>query len=543
MSAMENDPLYREGLRHFGLAEWSEAVACFSRLQESYPDDARVSQFLESARLRATMGSGLQRGARSQTRAKWLGRLSRLAFVFVLAAVAVMVYLAYQTWAVPAQAEAARLSRIEQLRQTAQSQIASGQYAAAAASYEDILAEIPDDASASAGLLYAQQLEQAASLYAQATAALDAGDEAEAMRLLQEIRAIDPDYRNASSLIDEIKSAEALNQAYEDALRLYRASDWQGAAQAFEAIRTSEPDFKPQEIRDNLFSIYLRLAEQQIAQADTIAEVEVADSLYQKALTVRPLDPQADGARRLAETFLDGAQAYQVKDWETIIRKLSVVYEQQPGYFGGKVAEWLFEAFVTTGDDFMGQGDPFSARDRFAEALRVALSDEQKVEAQKRYDAANRLTTPTPTRRPSPTPQPPGYVPPAWTRRATGTPDPYPFALINVTYLPNTVTGEGCKWAGVAGRIFDRQGAPLTAETLGVRVTGPVDQGVAAGAHKIIGESGWIVQFDVRAKVIPGFIQVYYKDQPVSQLIPFTTRNSCYENMMIMDIQQMRALP
>ena len=61
--------------------------------------------------------------------------------------------------------------------------------------------------------------------------------------------------------------------------------------------------------------------------------------------------------------------------------------------------------------------------------------------------------------------------------------------------------------------------------------------------HFSTGESGWIVQFDVRAKVILGYVQVYYKDQPASALIPFATHGSCFENMLIVDIQQTKPLP
>ena len=540
---MENDPLYQQGLQFFGQGKWTEAVACFTQLQANYPDDARVSQFLETARLRAAMGTGLRRGARTEARSRWLGVLSRLGILVVLVAVVGAVYLAYQTYAVPARAEAARLERLEQLRQTAQTQMASGQYAQAMASYQAILQEAPDDPLAGAGLEQAKKLEQLGALYAQATAALDAGDDAKAMGLLQEINAIDPGYRDVAALTAQIKAKESLTEAYDLALKTYQANDWEGAAQAFEAIRAVDSSFRSDDIKGHLFAAYLELGNRQVEEAGTIAAIEVADGYFQKALSVRPLNEQADTARRTAETFLAGAEAYQAKDWDTVIRRLSVVHETQPAYYGGKVAEWLYEAYLTTGDDFMGKGDPFSARDRYAEAIRVAPGDAQRAEAQTRYDKANKLTTPTPTPRPSPTALPSGYVAPAWTRRATGTPDPYPFAIINTTYIPNTFTGEGCKWTGVAGRIYDRSGKPLTAPTLGVRVTGPVDLGVAAGAHTLIGESGWIVQFDVRAKEIQGHVQVYYKDQPASQLIPFTTRASCYENFLILDIQQMKALP
>jgi hypothetical protein len=146
--------------------------------------------------------------------------------------------------------------------------------------------------------------------------------------------------------------------------------------------------------------------------------------------------------------------------------------------------------------------------------------------------------------RPTPTPIPAGHIAPAWTLRPTGTPNPYPFQLVNTTYLPNTFNGEGCRWAGVAGRFYDRSGAPMVKPSLGVRVTGPSDTpGAAAGSNQLIGESGWMVQFDVKPKIIEGFIQVFYKDQPVSDLIPYKTHKACLENMLILDVQQVKPLP
>jgi hypothetical protein len=219
------------------------------------------------------------------------------------------------------------------------------------------------------------------------------------------------------------------------------------------------------------------------------------------------------------------------------------VYQQQPDYFGGQVRRWIFEAYIATGDAFSAKGDPFSARDRYAEAVKLAKTPEEQSEAQQKYDAANRLTTPTPTMRPSPTPIPAGNIAPSWTYHPTGTPNPYQFQPINTTYIPNTFTGDGCKWAGVAGRIYDRQGAPLVFPSLGVRVTGPVDKGAAAGSSPMLGDSGWMVQFDVVPKHVTGFLQVYYKDQPVSDLIPYETHKSCFENMMIVDVEQVKPLP
>ena len=551
---MENDPLYRQGLEHFGAGRWAEAITCFTQLQANYPGDPAVTQFLEIARLRSEMGTGLERGAESQARWTWLRRAALIGVVVLVLALIGGVLMAYWTWAVPAQSANARLARTAQLRQAAQVQIASGSYAGAIKTYQTILAEQPDDPEAAAGLVRAQQLDRAATLYTQATAALNAGDQTEAMRLLEEINQLDRNYRDTASLIEQVKTTQALTQAYDDALKLYQVNDWTAAAQSFENIRASNAGFREQEVKDLLFQIYLQLGDRQVQQAKAITDIQVAEGYYQKALSVRPLDPKADTGRRLASTFYDGAAAYEAKNWEGAIGKLSVVYEQQPGYFGGQVAAWLYEAFMTTGEAAMGQNDPFSARDRFARALRLATTDAQKAESQKRFEVADRLTTPTPTIPPSPTPRstptplPAGYVAPAWTRGGSGgagaTPDPYQFVVINRTYWPSGSFGQAaCNWAGVAGRLFDMLGAPMTADTLGLRVEGPEIKSVIAGSYEVVGPSGWMVQWDASPKEIKGFVQVYYKDKPVSTLIPYTTRASCFENFLIMDIQQVKPLP
>jgi outer membrane protein assembly factor BamD (BamD/ComL family) len=550
---MENDPLYRRGLEHFGAGRWAEAVTCFTQLQANHPGDPSVAQFLEIARLRSEMSTGLERGAQSQARWSWLRRAALIGVVVLVLALIGGVLLAYWTWAAPAQMANARLAHAAQLRQTAEVQIASGSYASAIQTYQSILAELPDDPQAAAGLARAQQLDLAATLYAQATAALNAGNETEAMGLLEEINQIEQNYRDTPGLIEQIKATQALTLAYDDAVKLYQSNDWAAAAQSFENIRSSNVSFKAQEIKDYLFKIYLQLGDQQVGQAKATTDIQVAEGLYQKALSLRPLDPRADTSRRLATSFLDGAEAYQAKNWDAAIGKLSVVYEQQPGYFGGQVAAWLYEGFMTTGDAFMGQNDPFSARDRFARAMRLATTDAQKAEAQKRFEVADRLTTPTPTVPPSPTPRstptplPAGYVAPAWTRNVGGggaTPDPYQFVVINRTYWPSGSFGQAaCNWTGVAGRLFDMLGAPMTADTLGLRVEGPDIKSVTAGSYEVVGPSGWMIQWDVQPKEIRGFVQVYYKNKPVSALIPYTTRGSCFDNFLIIDIQQVKPLP
>ena len=258
---MDNDPLYEQGLKHFGLGEWTQAAACFSQLQVNYPDEPRVTQFLETARLRAEATPGLQQGIQARTRASWLTRLSRVGVLLVILAVVGTVYLAYQNWVVPAQAENARLAHIDEMRRLAVTQLASGQYADAAQTYQQILNEVPGDVEANSGLARTQQLQQVADLYAQATQAMNEGDNAGATRLLEQISQLDPNYRDTNSLLGQIKSTQALIADYDSAMQLYDAKKWQAAAQAFETIRSTDRNFKPQEIVQYLYDSYVQLGE------------------------------------------------------------------------------------------------------------------------------------------------------------------------------------------------------------------------------------------------------------------------------------------
>jgi len=247
-----------------GHGEWAKAVACFTQLQASYPNDPRVAQFLETARLRAAMTPGLERQSASPLRSSWLRRVPLIGAVVVLLAIAAAVYMAYQNWVLPAQAANTRLVRLDKLRQAADIQTASGQYADAIATYQRILSEAPDDPVASANLARAQKLGQVASLYTQATQAVNAGNQSDAVRLLEQVNALEANYRDTTSLLDQVKATQAASQAMDQASALAQAGKWQEAAQALELLRAAYPAYKPQELREALFKAYLELGNDQM---------------------------------------------------------------------------------------------------------------------------------------------------------------------------------------------------------------------------------------------------------------------------------------
>ena len=104
----------------------------------------------------------------------------------------------------------------------------------------------------------------------------------------------------------------------------------------------------------------------------------------------------------------------------------------------------------------------------------------------------------------------------------------------------------GCKWMGVAGQVFDRQGAPL----LGVSVylSGKL-QGKAVsllsltGTARQYGEAGYEFWLGEQALDTEGELWVQLLDQAqlaISPKMPVSTFSDCEKNLTIMTFRQVR---
>jgi len=245
---------------------------------------------------------------------------------------------------------------------------------------------------------------------------------------------------------------------------------------------------------------------------------------------------------------VDGASAYQAKNWDETIRILVRCYQQAARVLWGSSAPLVVYGSVH-GDGSIGWVMS-KMRIHFQRAIampkRCASRRHRKSRQTRRRSMTRpiRLTTPYAHRAAQSTPLPAG------THRSSldAAPDRHaePVSVLagQHTYLPNTFNGEGCRgraWPDASTIARRAAGAAFLGR---VRITGPSDIGGAAGrSNQLIGESGWMAQFDVKPKKIEGFIQVFYKDQPVSDVIPYETHKSCMENMLILDVQQVKPLP
>jgi len=143
---------------------------------------------------------------------------------------------------------------------------------------------------------------------------------------------------------------------------------------------------------------------------------------------------------------------------------------------------------------------------------------------------------------------------PTYTASPIGpTPDtesPYPFVILpgSPAMLDSSIMlpDIGCNWMGVAGNIVDMQGAPIIG--LRVQLYGSLHGRVKAemsisGTAQRYGDSGYEIMIDKQPSNSTHTLWVQVFNQAGGELsdkIFFDTRESCEENMIIINFKQIR---
>jgi hypothetical protein len=112
--------------------------------------------------------------------------------------------------------------------------------------------------------------------------------------------------------------------------------------------------------------------------------------------------------------------------------------------------------------------------------------------------------------------------------------------------LPNFVTpANGCNWMGVGGQVFNSAGAPLNGlvvEISGTLGAAPVYHLTLTGNSPAIGPGGFLVTLGSQpvSSLNTLHIQVLNLNAaPQTDLIYFTTYNSCDRNMILLNFRQL----
>jgi tetratricopeptide (TPR) repeat protein len=390
---LDIDALYQRSLLRFQDGHWQEALDGFEEVLRLNPEHVEARVFLDEARLKASLDEDRPRPKRILLQ----GRVRSLALILAaLSAVVVLitgVRWAYGRWVTPRQTAQQEETIKSQELEKAYGYLARRDYAAAEEAFRAVLAEDPDNQEAQEGLDEVQKRSALDETYADAQQAISKEDWDEALRLLAIIVSQDPGYRDAHEKQLSVQEQQRIGTSFDEAEIAYAAGNWSEAIASYESLRDSDLQYERQTVTDHLFDSYLQqgiyLIESTSGESEAVQE---ATALYQKALALRPQDPQVKQEMALAEKYLEAQTRLTQGDSEGALTALKWVYEQEPAYAGGNVAALLK---ATGGGDVIVApvaGSPEgSFQAQYARSMQggdVALAADDYAQAEEHYRQA-----------------------------------------------------------------------------------------------------------------------------------------------------------
>ena len=412
-----DDSQYREGIDHLQKGEWEAAIRCLEEAARVQPDAPAIRRALEAARFQAQRDAGTRVKARRWAFPWWPAAVRGI--VLVLVAVAALQGARFVNRAVSpmlAQAQAGRQHAA--LLKDARAYLASGDLDTAQQRFEQLLAALPGNKEAIAGLAEVASQRELLTLYQQAGASEDQGEYQAALATYTEISLRSPGYRDVSARITAIGHRQEIEKIFAEAEAAYQAQQYADAAAKYQQVYDLDTRYRPDYIAGQLFGLYMTLGREIIdRRPPDLAAIPQASTYFAQALSIQPRSQDATGEKRNADLYLQGRDAHAAARWDEAIRLLRPVYDQAPGYLGGTVAALLYDAYIHNGEGLEKAGDLYSAYEQYRQASQLPIED--TTLATGRMAALVPYLTPTPTPTLTPTPAPP----------ATPTPIPPPTAV------------------------------------------------------------------------------------------------------------------
>jgi tetratricopeptide (TPR) repeat protein len=278
---------------------------------------------------------------------------------------------------------------------------------------------------------------------------IDEGSYGLAIAELEEAIRLNPEFDEAKLKLNEVRVlAEAkptstidayrdlAARLYQEARNFYDQGAWEQAIGKLEELRTLDAGLNREDAEAMLFDAYYNrgLA---LVEEGRMAE---AVRLFDKALELRPENPDVLGQRNLASLYAAGLGYWQA-DWPQAIAKFEALYELEPEY--RDVRQRLHDAHLYYGDLLAEQGEWCSAQAQYDRALAIIPTE---AIAQRRDQAGQACEQGAP---------PPEAMP--GTPPAEATPaEPGTFVGRFIGY--QDISDITNKWAPIRGQLIDVNG-------------------------------------------------------------------------------------
>jgi outer membrane protein assembly factor BamD (BamD/ComL family) len=173
------DPQYQQAATAFQTGQWQQAMPLLEELARQHPDDPRVTRMLADARFKSNMESHMRVRERRWI-IPWRAITLRLLMFGAVAAMLLLGWTLIQVRVLPLLNNVQEERRELQLLTSGQQALAQGDFDAAAEYFERLLALVPEQPDALAGMATIATQQDLLKRYNAALAAEKGGDEAAA---------------------------------------------------------------------------------------------------------------------------------------------------------------------------------------------------------------------------------------------------------------------------------------------------------------------------------------------------------------------------
>jgi tetratricopeptide (TPR) repeat protein len=319
----------------------------------------------------------------------------------------------------------------------AQQLLQAGQTGEALKILEEITSSEPDYPGLNEAMDAALAQQDLETQYTQAMAMLAAGNSQDALPILQMIDQQSPQYRDVTLQIQSLETQAQMDSYLAQADQAFEEERWIDAIAGYESLRLLDLGFKPGQVEPQLFQAYinaatavledplpslatLQTAERYFSQAlslrpqdrqavsartavrttiesrmvddyiqeaqdalvgnaDSLAALATAESLFSRALELRPNDPAILVQYQLAQIYLSSVESFAAREYDTVIEGLEYVVGLDENYANGTARQTLYEAYIGRGQAEMTIGNYEFAILDFQKAATLAQQAEDSV--------------------------------------------------------------------------------------------------------------------------------------------------------------------
>ena len=439
-----SNPLYTEAMRNFQLGKWDAGFVNLNKLQALFPVDPELTQLRQQMQVKFLVDQDEVHDKRLARQRNFLKYALRIMLVLLfVGAIGWGIYY-YSTW-IQKQWTDTRINFENEVKQielsvkyrNAQELLLAGRVSEAIVLFNELADADPNMPGLQDYINRTNDLLILDKKYQEAMQLINDGEYQKALDKLKEIASKEPNYKDITIRIDQLEKSFLYQEILDRADQAYQDGRWYDAIVGYESLRTMDTTYREAIIKKSLFDSYLKAADAILAKPTAkLEDLLLAESYYQKALTLSPRDPEILNKRaeaktsiedRLVKGFLfeaqkilntdaDSLSAIQTAEsyysqalnlrpndpeillqltmtrkylvaidnfnkglWDAIIPDLEYIYSQDPNYANGTALQTLYDAYTSRGNEEYLKGDYPGALVDYQRAVVLANDQPQSI--------------------------------------------------------------------------------------------------------------------------------------------------------------------